>query len=80
MFENRVLSKIFEPKRGESKRSLERRLHNQKLHDLYPTTNIIWLIKSRGIWWAGHVAYMGEGRNAYSVRWGNLMENTTLKT
>jgi len=65
---------------GECNRRLDRKLHNEELRDLDSTTNIIWAIKSRGMCWARHVTYMGEERNAYSVRWVNLKENTTLKT
>jgi hypothetical protein len=44
-----------------------RKLHNEELHKLYSSPNIIRLIKSRGIRWVGYVARMGENRNAY--RW-----------
>jgi hypothetical protein len=44
-----------------------RKLHNEELHNLYSSPNIIRMIKSRGIRWAGHVARMGETRNAYRV-------------
>jgi hypothetical protein len=46
MFENRVLRKIFRPKRDEITGEW-RRLHNEELYDLYPSPNIIWAIKSR---------------------------------
>jgi len=39
-----------------------RRLHNEELHDLYSSPNIAWVIKSRRMRWAGHVAHMGEER------------------
>jgi hypothetical protein len=42
-------------------------LHNDELHDLYSSPNIVRVIKSRRIRWAGHVARMGEGRAAYRV-------------
>jgi hypothetical protein len=44
-----------------------RKLHNEELHNLYSSPSIIRMIKSRGMSWAGHVARMGENRNAYSI-------------
>jgi hypothetical protein len=44
-----------------------RRLHNEELIDLYSSPNIVWVIKSRRMRWAGHVARMGERRGAYRV-------------
>jgi hypothetical protein len=44
-----------------------RRLHNEKLNDLYSSPNIIWVIKSRRMRWAGYVARIGEKRGAYRV-------------
>jgi hypothetical protein len=44
-----------------------RRLHNEELHNLYASPNIIRMIKSRTMRWVGHVAYMGETRNVYSI-------------
>jgi hypothetical protein len=57
--ENRVLRRIFWPKRE------WRKLHNGELYALYSSLNIIWVIKSRRLRWAGHVARMGEWRGAY---------------
>jgi hypothetical protein len=65
VFENRVLRKIFGPKREEDR--LWRKLHNDELHNLYSSPNIVRVIKSRRIRWAGHVAHMGEGRGVYLV-------------
>jgi hypothetical protein len=65
VFENRVLRKIFGPK-GEEYGSW-RKLHNDELHDLYSSPNIVRVIKSRRMRWAGHVAHMEEGRGAYRV-------------
>jgi hypothetical protein len=65
MFENRVLRKIFGPKRGEVTGEW-RRLLNEVLHDLYASPNIR-TIKLRRTKWAGHVARMGEGRGAYRI-------------
>jgi hypothetical protein len=63
VFENRVLRKIFGPKREED--GSWRKLHNDELHDLYSSPNIVMVIKSRRMRWAGHVARMG--RDAYRV-------------
>jgi hypothetical protein len=65
VFENRVLRKIFGPKREED--VSWRKLHNDELHDLYSSPNIVRVIKSRRMRWAGHVARMGEWRSAYIV-------------
>jgi hypothetical protein len=66
MFENRVLRSIFGPKRDEMTGEC-RKLHNEVLHDLYSSPRIIRIIKSRRMRWAGHVARMGEKRNAYRL-------------
>jgi hypothetical protein len=65
VFEIRVL-RIFGPKRDEVTGEW-RKLHNGELHNLYSSPDIIRQIKSRRMRWAGHVARMGEGRNAYRV-------------
>jgi hypothetical protein len=64
VFENRVLRRIFGPKRDEVTREW-RRLHNKEFYALYSSPNIIRVIKSRRLRWAGHVACMGESRGAY---------------
>ena len=61
VFENRVLRKIFGPKRDEVTGEW-RTLHNEELNDLYSSPNIVQVIKSRRMGWAGHVARMGERR------------------
>jgi hypothetical protein len=66
MFENRVLRKIFGPKRNEVTGEW-RKLHNEELRDFYSSPSIIRIIKSRRMRWAGHVARMGERRNAYRL-------------
>ena len=66
MFENRVLRKIFGPRRDEVTGEW-RRLHNEELNDLYSSPNIVRVIKSRRMRWAGHVARMGEERVVYRV-------------
>ncbi|KAJ4443327.1 NADH dehydrogenase Fe-S protein subunit 1 ndufs1 [Periplaneta americana] len=65
-FENKVLRKIFRVKRDEVTGEW-RKLHNAELHALYSSPDIIRNIKSRRLRWAGHVARMGESRNAYRV-------------
>jgi hypothetical protein len=69
MFENRVLRRIFGPKRDEVTGEW-RKLHNEELHDLYSSSSIIRIIKSSRMRWAGHVARMGEKRNAYRLMAG----------
>ncbi|KAJ4435839.1 hypothetical protein ANN_18458 [Periplaneta americana] len=66
VFENKVLRKIFGAKRYEVTGEW-RKLHNSELHALYSSPDIIRNIKSRRLRWAGHVARMGESRNAYRV-------------
>jgi hypothetical protein len=62
--QNRVLRRIFGPKMREMAGGW-RRLHNEEFHNLYASPNIVIVIKIRGVKWAGHVARMGEMRNAY---------------
>jgi hypothetical protein len=64
VFENRVLRRIFGPKRDEVTGEW-RRLHNKELYALYSSPNIIQVIKSKRLRWARHVACMGERRGAY---------------
>jgi hypothetical protein len=70
VFENRVLRKIFGPKREED--GSWRKLHNDELHSLYSSPNIVRAIVSRRMRWAGHVARMGKGRGVYRVLVGRL--------
>jgi hypothetical protein len=65
VFENRVLRRIFGPKREEDRSW--RKLRNDKLHSLYSSPNIVRVIKSRRMRWAGHATRMGEGRGVYRV-------------
>jgi hypothetical protein len=65
VFENRVLRKIFGPRREED--GSWRKPHNDELHSLYSSPNIVRVIKSRKMRWAGHVTSMAEGRGVYSV-------------
>jgi len=66
MFENRVLRRIFGPKRDDVTWEW-RKLHNEELNYLYSSPNIVRVIKLRRMRWAGHVALMGEGIGVYRV-------------
>jgi hypothetical protein len=70
VFENMVLRKIFGPKRDEVTGEW-RKLYNEELRGLYSSPGIIRIIKSRRMRRAGHVARMGEKRNAYMLLVGN---------
>jgi len=79
VFENRVLRRIFGPKKEEVIGEL-RKLHNEELNDMYSSPNIVLEIKSRRMRWAGHVAYMGR-EEAYTRFWGETRgKETTWKT
>ena len=65
VFENKILRRIFGPKRGEN--GEWRRLHNEELHSFYRSPNIVRVIKSRRLRWAGHVARMEEDRSAFKI-------------
>jgi len=72
------LKRIFGAKRDEV--TVEwRKLHNEELNDLYFSRNIIRVIKSRRIRWAGHVARMGERRSVCRILWGILRERDHLE-
>jgi len=66
VFENRVLRSIFGPKRDEATGEC-RKLHNEELKNLYSSPNIVRVIKSRRMRWAGHVARMRKRRGVYRV-------------
>jgi hypothetical protein len=66
VFENRVLRRIFGPKKDEVMGEW-RKLHKEELRDLYFSPSIIRIIKTRRMRWAGHVARMGEKKNAYRL-------------
>jgi hypothetical protein len=73
VFENRVLRRIFGPKRDRVTGGW-RKLHNEELHNLYSLPSIIRIIKSRRMRWAGHAARMGEKRNMYRLMVGKPEE------
>jgi hypothetical protein len=64
--ENRVLGRIFEPKRDEVTGG-RRKLHNEELHNLYSFPIVIRMIKSKKMRWARYIARMGEKRNVYRI-------------
>jgi hypothetical protein len=66
VFENRVLRRIFVPKRDEVTGGW-RKLYKEELHGLYSSPSIITVIKPRRMRWVGHVARMGEVRGAYNI-------------
>jgi hypothetical protein len=73
IFENRVLRRIFGPK-WEEVTGEWKKLHNEELNDLHSSPNITWVIKSRRMRWALHVARMGEGELHTGFWCGNLRE------
>jgi hypothetical protein len=73
VYENRVLRRIFGPRRDEVTGEL-RRLHNEELNDLYCSPNIVRVITSRRMRWAGHVARMGKERGCIGSWWVNQRE------
>jgi hypothetical protein len=73
MFENRVLRKVFGPKRDEVIREWKK-LHNEELNNLYSSFNIVRVIKSRRMRWAGHVARMVRGEVCTGFWSRNLRE------
>ena len=68
VFKNRILRSIVGPKRDEN--GEWRRLHNEELHILYRSPNIVRVIKSRRLRWAGHVARLEESRSAFKILTG----------
>ena len=78
LFENRILRRIFGPKSDEN--GDWSRLHNEELHSLYRSPNIVRMIKSRRWRWAGHVARMEEDRSAFKILTGKTIGNRHLGT
>jgi hypothetical protein len=76
VFENCVLRRIFGPKRDEVMGEWKK-LHNEELHNLYSSPDIIRQVKSRRMRWAGHVAHMGEEIKVYKVFGGKAQRKET---
>jgi hypothetical protein len=70
--ENRVLRRIFVPRR-DGLTGEWRKLHNEELNDLHCTANIVRVLKSKEMRWAGHVDRMEEGRFMYNVLMGGML-------
>jgi hypothetical protein len=81
VFENRFLRRIFGPKSDEVTREL-RKLHNEEIHNLYSSPNVMRQIKSRRMGWAEHVARMGEERRGKCTRfwWKSPKERVHSET
>jgi hypothetical protein len=69
VLENRVLRRVFGPKRDEVTGEC-RKLHNEKVYAVHSSPNVIRMIKSRRMRWAGHVAHMGDRRGTYMILMG----------
>jgi hypothetical protein len=78
VFENRILRRMFEPKRYEVTGEW-RKLHSEELHNLYSSANIIRQINSRRMRWKRHVVRMGEKRKCRRFRWENPNEGDRLE-
>jgi hypothetical protein len=78
VFENRVLRRIFRLKRDEVT-GWWSKLHNEEHHDLYSSSSMSRIIKSRRMRWAGHVARMGDKRNAYRLLVGKPEGKRSLR-
>ena len=77
VFENRVLRRLFGPKRDKVTRAW-RKLLKEQLNNLYSSPNTVRVIKSRRMLWAGHVARLGESRGVYRVFMGKPEGNRPL--
>jgi hypothetical protein len=78
VFENRVLRRIFEPKR-DGVMAAWRKMHNEELHNLYSSLSIIRMIKSRCMRLGGHVARIWENSNAYRILMGEPQGKKPLR-
>jgi hypothetical protein len=78
LFENMALRRIFEPRRDEITGEW-RRLHNEELNDLYSSLNMVQVIKSRRMRWAGHVVRWGEERGVYRFLVGETERKSPLE-
>jgi hypothetical protein len=78
VFENKVLSRIFGPRR-DNVTGEWRRLHNEELCDLDSSPNVIQVTSSRRMSWVGHVAHMGSGDVHTGFWWGDLREKDQLE-
>jgi hypothetical protein len=76
VFENSVLRRIFGPKREEDRSWIK--LHNDELHNLFSSQNIVRVIKSRRMRWVAHVACIGEARDVYRVLVGRPKDKRPL--
>jgi hypothetical protein len=79
VFENRVLMRTFGSNRDWVTGDW-RKLQNEELNDSYSSPSIVWMIKSRRMRWAGHVACMWKRKGAYRVLMGKPKGKTTRKT
>ena len=77
MFENTVLRRVFGPKRDEVTGEW-RKLHNEELSDLYSLPNIVRVVKSRIMKWAGMWRVWGRGEVCTGFWWGNRRERDPL--
>jgi hypothetical protein len=78
VLERRDLRRIFRSKRNEVTGGW-RKLHNEELHNMYSSPNIIRMVKLKRVRWAGHVARMGEKTNAYRILMGKPEEKRPLR-
>jgi hypothetical protein len=78
VFENRVLMRIFGPKRDEVTGTW-RRLHNEKRNDLYSLPNTVWVMKLRRIRWVGHITRSGRGKMHTGFWQGNVKARDQLE-
>jgi hypothetical protein len=78
VFENRALRRKLGPRRDKVSGSL-RELHNEELHNLHSSLNLVKMIKSRMMRWTGHVAQLNEKKNAYRLLVGKPERKTPLR-